>query len=493
MNKLFFTLLPLLLPVLASAQNHNWQPLGQGSLSDAVLPAFFGVQAYQMPVDILQDADNPAIYAVKAPFGEANPYYDYLTDYLDNDGADGLIVFDASDPDNVIIPPSATGLVYENEPLTINSYTYWEAAGLFPELSYDNRRGTLDNGTITFHASPASLWITTASLDAQDMGFTPKVDLVLRLPGAVDYSLELALASWCLTDDGRAIVAAWPGDGIARVIAAVCTSSDADEQMAYVQEHPTELPRQQGAYIPVPEDAAPAQRLYIVALGYDADNQLQTVAVEHVYTPDTADGWTAVDGLASITDFLGNPAVRIRCAVEESVATPGLLRLVNPMAQSSAGSGHISGYANHSDYLYLDTSDPDCVVIFESPLGITLPDYGDIRITSDAAIDLANGRDKTFIASSLRAGIMTNRLISFPESAAVRIGAMTLGSDTWLRIPSADIIIDLSQVNSITDPVADPTAAPSAIYYTPAGRRLPAPSVSTITLTPGGPILPSRR
>lgn len=492
MNKLYSILLLSLLPLLLPAHTHNWQPLGQGSLSDAVLPAFFGVEAYQMPVDILQDADNPAVYAVKAPFGPANPYYNYLADYLDNGGADGLIVFDASDPDNVIIPPSATGLVYENEPLTINSYTYWESVGLFPELSYTNRRGTLANGAITFHASPASLWITTASLDAQDMGFTPKVDLVLRLPDAVDYSLDLALASWCLTDDGRAIVAAWPGDGIAHVIAAVCTSSDPDEQIAYVQQHPTELPRQQGAYIPVPQDAAPAQRLYIVALGYDADNQLQTVTVEHVYTPDTSDGWTAVDGLASITDFLGNPAVRIRCSVEESVATPGLLRLVNPMAQSSAGMGHVSGYANHTDYLYLDTSDPDCVIIFESPLGITLPDYGDIRITSDAAIDLANGRDKTFIASSLRAGIMTNRLISFPESAAVRIGAMTLGSDTWLRIPSADIIIDLSQVNSITAPEADQPSEPRTIYYTPDGRRIPAPSSSTITLTPTGLLLPRR-
>ncbi|MGN0222753.1 MAG: hypothetical protein ACI4AM_01870 [Muribaculaceae bacterium] len=491
MKKHCSTLLLSMLPLLLTAQNHNWQPLGQGTLCDAILPAFFGVEAYQMPVDILQDADNPAIYAVKAPFGEANPYYDYLADYLDNDGADGLIVFDATDPDNVIIPPSVTGLVYENEPLTVNSYTYWESAGMFPELTYDGRRGTLANGSITFAAVPASLWITTASLDALDMGFTPKVDLVLRLPGAADYSLELALASWCLTDDGRAIVAAWPGDGIARVIGAVCASSDTDEQIAYVQEHPTELPRQQGAYIPVPDDAAPAQRLYIVALGYDADNQLKTVAVEHVYTPDNADGWTPVTGLASITDFLGNPAVRIQCAVEESVATPGLLRLVNPMAQSSAGIGHISGYANHSDYLYLDTSDPDCVIIFESPLGITLADYGDIRITSDAAIDLANGRDKTFIAASLRAGIMTNRLISFPESAAVRIGAMTLGSDTWLRIPSADIIIDLSQVNSITDPEADQPAAP-AIYYAPDGRRLPAPSSSSITLTPNGPLLPRR-
>lgn len=491
MKKLYCTLIIALLPPVLAAQNHNWQPVGQGSLSDAILPAFFGVDAYQMPVDILQDADNPAFYAVKAPFGSANPYYDYLAEYLDNDGADGLIIFDTSDPDNVIIPPSATGLIYENEPLTVNSYTYWESVGLFPELSYSARRGSLANGVITFGASPASLWITTASLDRQDMGFTPKVDLVLRLPGAADYSLELALASWCLTDDGRAIVAAWPGGGISRVTAAVCTSSDPDDQIAYVEEHPTELPRQQGAYIPVPADAAPAQRLYIVALGYDADNQVQTVAVEHVYTPDTSEGWAPVSGLASITDFLGNPAARIQCAVEESVATPGMLRLVNPMAQSTAGMGHISGYANHTDYLYLDTSDPDCVIIYESPLGITLPDYGDIRITSDAFTDLANGRDKTYIAATLRAGIMTNRLISFPESAAVRIGAMTLGSDTWLRIPSSDITIDLSQVNSITDPTADrPTPPPT--YYTPDGRRLPTPSATTITLTPNGILLPRR-
>ena len=492
MKRLYFTLLAAILPLLLGAQNHNWQSMGQGSLVDAILPAFFGVDAYEMPVEVLRDVANPGFYAAKAPFGPANPYYDYLSDFLDNDGADGLIIFDARHPKNVIIPPSNTGLIYENEPLTINSYTYWEAVGMYPELSYDNRRAILINGSIIFHASPASLWITTASLDALDMGFTPKVDFELRLPGAPDYSLDIALASWCLTDDGRAIVAAWPGADLDRVDAAVCTSADINTQIAFVEAHRTELLPQQGTYLSIPENVPPAQRLYIVALGYDPNDQIQTINVQHVYTPDTSDGWLPVTGLASITDFLGNPAARIKCHVEESSSTPGLLRLVNPMAQSSAGIGHISGFDNHTDYLYIDTSDPNCVVILESPLGITMPDYGDIRITSDAASDLANGRDKTFIAASLRAGIMTNRVISFPESAAVRIGAMTLGSDTWLRIPSADIIIDLSQVNSIADPVADPTAA-STIFYAPDGRRLSAPSASTITLSPNGPILPSRR
>lgn len=494
MKKYIISVMLLALPAVVSAQSgleHNWQPLSEGVLVDAVLPAFFNVESYQMEVEILHDVDHPGYYAVAAPYSTANPYYSQITAYLLNDGADGLLVFDARDEQNVILEQSHTGLVYENESVTVNSYTWWEAAGMYPELSYDDRRGTYADGVITFSATPASLWITTASLDALDMGFTPKVDMELRFADARDYSLDIALASWCLTDDGRAVVAAWPGADIARVDAAITAATDTEAQIAAVLANPTALPAQAGAYLDVPENVGSAQRLNIVALGYDADGQVQTVVVEHVYTPDTSTDWAPTEGLAELSDFLGNPASRIKCRVEESTTTPGLLRLVNPMAQSSAGIGHISGYANHTDYLYLDIADPDCVVIYESPLGITMADYGDIRITSDAAADLAAGRDKTYIAATLRAGMMVNRVVSFPETAAVRVGAMTLGSDTWLRVPSADIIIDLSAVNSNIDPVVPPTTT-VPIYFTPDGRRIPAPSSSTITLTPNGPILPCR-
>lgn len=467
-----------------ATEEHTWQICGEGVLKDAVLPAFFKVESYEMTVDIYEDVDNPGYYRVVAPYGKSNPYYSNMTDYLENEGLDGELVFDARDASNVILEQSKTGLVYEKESVTVNSYTWWEANGMYPELLYDTRRGTLRNGIIRFSATPPSLWITTASLDAMDMGFTPSVEMELRLPGASDYSLDIALASWCLTDDGRAIVASWPGTDIAKVEAAVTAAEDAEEQIAYVKAHPTELPYQTGAYLDVPEGVGAAQRLNIVALGYDADNQLQTVVVEHVYTPDTDDGWVAMEGLAGVSDFLGNPSKMMRCAVEESEVTPGLIRLVNPMAESTAGMGHVSGYSGHNDYIYMDIADEKCVILGESPLGITLQDYGDMRIRSDALDDIAEGKDKQWIGGSLRAGIMVNGVISFPDTAIIRVGAMTQGSDTWMRLDSSDLNIDLSGVNGLFSPIIDSDEVPE-VYYDTYGRRVFEPQPGTIVVGRG--------
>ncbi|MGN0209993.1 MAG: hypothetical protein ACI391_02630, partial [Muribaculaceae bacterium] len=90
---------------------HTWQICGEGVLKDAVLPAFFKVESYEMTVDIYEDVDNPGYYRVEAPYGKSNPYYSNMTDYLENEGLDGELVFDARDVSNVILEQSKTGLV----------------------------------------------------------------------------------------------------------------------------------------------------------------------------------------------------------------------------------------------------------------------------------------------------------------------------------------------------------------------------------------------
>ena len=79
---------------------------------------------------------------------------------------------------------------------------------------------------------------------------------------------------------------------------------------------------------------------------------------------------------------------------------------------------------------------------------------------------------------------MVNGVISFPETAIIRVGAMTQGSDTWMRLDSSDLNIDLSGVNGLFSPIIDSDEVPE-VYYDTYGRRVIEPQPGAIVVGRG--------
>lgn len=103
--------------------------------------------------------------------------------------------------------------------------------------------------------------------------------------------------------------------------------------------------------------------------GYDANgNVRREYRICHFNNFDV-DGWKTVDNkVARFTDeIFSEDAEEVTCPLEESVKTPGLYRLVNPYKDHEFALGHEK---DHNHYLYLDATDPECVMLLPSAPGI---------------------------------------------------------------------------------------------------------------------------
>ena len=481
----------------AAAQNddaHEWKSLGMCQWTDDLLPAMFSsVQPYKFEVEVEQDASAPGLYRIVDPYGPLNPYHAELANFLSHDEALRYIYIDATDAANLIIEPSDIGLMYGDEEIFVCSYSYYEKTGEVPDgfCAAQGLVGTLVDGIFSFPGYRA-LWLSTPSLDARENGFfgNPNGAFRLALPDAKDYSLEILTSAWCTDDEGNVVFSPWGGDDIAYVKAGI-VRADADEAaLLAIRDSNITYTSRQGAYLSIDGDFGPNEIFYIVAYAYDAAGQLRSSDMHMVYTPGVADGWTTMGAKARFTDYIvSNIYTDINLGtydveVQQCDARPGYYRLVDPYINATYNSLMPGSHGAHAHYIYLDATDPACVVLEESPIGMILSQDGDMRVTSDAFIMVQQGVSKDAIAFAKGAGTMKDGVITFPATCRIYAGFNTEGMNSWYycnyktdaqgNVIDGDLRIDLSAAIAGVEDV-ETAADATEHYYNLQGVEVAAP------------------
>lgn len=477
----------------SDAVAHNWKSIGQCQFTDDISTAFFTYDPQTYMVEVCEDVDNPGYYCIVEPFGSAHPYYTSLRSYLVDDATPRYLVIDATDPDNVIVEKSATRFVISDlgtEEWSVMSYSYLEKVGMVSAgfVSRYGLAGTMENNIITFPASQ-SMFIATESSYAQAKGYTANNNgkFELRLPGAVDYSLDVMAGSWCGSDDDKAIFTAWGGTDIASIVGGAVTDLNDEAQLTDILTNGTAMTSGQGSYINLPTGLAPNQYIYLVAVGLDAQGAVKAASATIVYAPDRSTDWVTLDGKASFTDYMVSHAYdlavkAVDVEVQESTTKPGYFRLVNPYRYTTANTLTSSVHGKHDHYLYLDASDPDCVVLEEGPVGFITSTDGDVRLSSRASRLIQGGVTKDEVKAQGYGGVMTDNVITFPFKAYIYAGFLVEGPDYWMNVNFTQDAagnygdgrtkIDLSKVKaSVESPVVDANDAPVE-YFNLQGVRM---------------------
>lgn len=486
----------------AASVTHDWHAIGTGTFTDDLLPAVFKsltASTYQVAVEA--DEANPGYYRITDPY-TTHPSYSLIESAGYISQGTHYITIDATDPDNVIIEPSQFGVNLDGSQLMVYSYS-WMAANGDPDITeaYVNRynlRGKLTDGIITF-ATPGSLWVTTPELDPTAQGWTADLSgaFKLMLPGVKDYSVEVATEGWCTAADHTLIVSAWTGADVASVrIAAVADPDNTQAVDAALAAAPAVDPRQ-GTILEMPAGTGSRAKVYIVAASYDTAGKEQARAWGHCYTPDTSTAWTPMAAKARFTDdivsslFTDIDLGTYDADIEQSTVTPGRYRLVNPYLGVTYNT--IDGYHGaHSHYIYIDATDPDCVIIEESPVGMGTIDYGHIAVTSQSWRMICDGKTTADIKAEGFGGVMRDGVITFPNAMELVAAFHTESGARWYHVNYTSdangnihpgrLAIDISAAG-IADITADDTPA---VYYNLQGIRIAEPAEGSIVIESRG-------
>ena len=477
----------------AAATSHEWESVGLCAYTDDLLSGPFRISPYSMFVEVEADKANPGYYRIVAPYGANNPYDEVLAELRTHDEALRYICIDARDENNVIIEPSPIGLVYSgnSEEYFVASHTWYESIGEMSSTQIDayNMRGKVVNNIITFGED--ALWMSTPTLDKTESGWNTNRNggFRLTLPGGVDYTTSIGTNSWCPDDYGRVVVAVMGGDDIASARLQVTRAgapepTDTDFAQAEV------LTPNQGFYFTLLNDSKPNERYTLFARTYNAAGELAGQAQHYVYAADNTQ-WTKINATATFTDkIVSNIYSDIdmgtyELAVEADPARPGRYRLVDPYASAPYNMTTADTHGVHSHYLYLDCTDPDCVVLEESPIGMLTVGDGAMRVTSDAALMLAEGKTKAEIKATGAGGVMKFNKVTFPVTAGIYAGFNTEGTKLWLANYDTDsygnqvkgsLEIDLRDaIAASVSSVETDTAAP-AEYFNLQGIRVAQPT-----------------
>ncbi|MDE5608494.1 MAG: hypothetical protein K2I64_06140 [Muribaculaceae bacterium] len=395
------------------AEDGDWKSIGTGIYCEDLATYFnlyapFIDEGLKWNVEIEESTTTPGYYRFQ-PYCDQTPMAEAMG-YAD----DTYMYIHAEDPEKVWM---VDGEFYDSYLI----YSHCVAETGWDE-NPDNLRdyGTLTDGCISFPAK----CIAVVNIYDDDYGWAYtniNGDFKVYLPGNAtvddDYSIYVDY-SYCAPGD-EVPVTITVGSAVASVKYLLEPGSPLNEE----GELDLDMHRvaTQGTVTPDGECKfkCPARGVYTLSfVTLDADGNAQKGKAVNIYgVVDDDSAWKSL-GLttyheALIADHYEMDECDLEVEIQESVATPGFYRLVNPYAEYEYNM--IESHDDHNHYIYIHAEDPECVYIENTPIGADFG-FGEGHVTSSVAKALEQGFTLDEIkATGTEHGYLKDGVISFPD------------------------------------------------------------------------------
>lgn len=146
-----------------SAGTDKWVSLGTGLYTEDFMTTFYKVDNLTYEVEIQENSENPGVYRLVNPYGEAYPYNE-PGDW--NDSQNHYLVINAQDPKGVFIDQQKMGVDWGQGALIVSSLAanYMGQGATLEQVKAEGVCGSLTDGVITFPVK--SLLCTLESEDS---------------------------------------------------------------------------------------------------------------------------------------------------------------------------------------------------------------------------------------------------------------------------------------------------------------------------------------
>lgn len=405
----------------ASLTNHTWTSIGTGRFTDDITTYLYQDTPCIYDVEVQQASDSPTLYRI------VNPLQNHPDKtWMEEDGCvfptdkDYYIYFDVTDPDFVKIPRAEFGYEDEDGKAEVVSLTAdYEGLG----YTYDDalqHAGALRDKIITF---PVEASLRIFQDDHMYYG-DGNGALKLVLPGGTDYSVQFDNRDgFCPGEDGCYHVAINTGATVPTVRYGIFDSYE-DEHVMQLINGGSEC--QPGATVSLDLSTCPERRAYLIAITLNADGEFQDGLYTVLYNPaDNSEKWQYycnadfTDGLLS--PYLYTEPQTVEVEVQQYTEKPGYFRIKNPYAGLAHEYMQDPGHS-HGHYIYIDASEPENVIMQESPVGVYGDEYGEILVGSEYwNIIETYGRETADEYGMTSGGLLADNTITFNADAKLTI------------------------------------------------------------------------
>ncbi len=433
-----------------SAEEIEYKTLGMGWMTDDMITQMLDWEPVTYKVEIQQAEDNSALYRVIAPYGQA--FADAVEainnkiltpDQFDSEGK-CYIDIDATDPDDVIFHKTMTGFDIGAGELFIGVNSSYNL--------------TLKDGVISGPVLSVAVGIGDAAVAANRRG---KFRIVMPGVDLPDYDIAITPDNHCLTDrtfKGNLKI----GEGIATVRYAVVPEMQEDEMVSYVRA----VAKDGGVFTWRDDFSYEMDEVYketLIVVGLNAsDDMVGYDWCTYYYIDEDPDGWRD-SGMAEFTDgFLQDlisniPSQTTECMLQQSIEEPGRYRLVDPYAGIKEFGALSAKHKDHHHYIYINATEPECIYIEESPIGMESSQYGLMRVSSQVDYYIMAGFMMDEILELELGGIVEDGVLTFPEEALMFSMLKFDNGDWWYTDSDGATAIKLPEGIDITTGIANIT------------------------------------
>lgn len=389
----------------AAREDGVWEDLGVTTIEDGLLWTLLYVDnpadmySREWPVGIAQYSNSP-IYAVTQPYyknpvngwmgGTVIQYESVAGDYRDQ------WFIDATNPLQVETDLTYTGM---NVLYSQIGHVFFMPADVAKELGANVEQifGTLTSGTVTFPVGSLYYWLPEYKGYESNL-FRYKYPTSVKLPVGAAPTVEINVP-YCIHENEATIEFNIFGDNVVKTYIGLYGFEMPDAQMS------------KEWYDKVLKEGTPVDRnafkmtlntngiqnghhqIYtIIAVAVNENNEVVASKNESFYIlPNDNENWIRLDGKGRMVDniiagyFTQYTNEQLICSVDVHKDNPGFYRLVNPYTDSSNRTWKYASQneskETHDHYIYVDATDPDKVILEESPLGVDFGE-GEMRVIS---------------------------------------------------------------------------------------------------------------